>query len=76
MFSMGYLLDTNIVSLLLRDDTIVKTNLRKLAKQGCEVCISCLTYFEIKQGLLYVNPTHKLSLFGELCKNAPYPILG
>ncbi len=30
--------------------------------------ISCITYYEIKRGLLYVNATRKLSIFNEFCQ--------
>lgn len=65
---MGYLLDTNIVTAQLKNNQKVKEKLRELGNQGEEVFISCLTYYEIKRGLLAVNAISKLSTFNEFCK--------
>lgn len=65
---MGYLLDTNIVTAQLKNNQKVKEKLRELGNQGEKVFISCLTYYEIKRGLLAVNATSKLSAFDEVCK--------
>ncbi len=65
---MGYLLDTNIVTAQLKNNQKVKEKLRELGNQGEEVFVSCLTYYEIKRGLLAINATSKLSAFNELYK--------
>ena len=65
---MAYLLDTNIVTAQLKNNQKVKVKLRELGNQGEEVFISCLTYYEIKRGLLAVNATNKLFSFNEFCK--------
>jgi tRNA(fMet)-specific endonuclease VapC len=65
---MGYLLDTNIVTAQLKNNQKVKEKLKELGNQGEEVFVSCLTYYEIKRGLLAVNATSKLSAFYELWK--------
>ena len=47
--SMSYLLDTNIVSLSLKNNLKVKEKLKQLESQKELLCISCITYFEIKR---------------------------
>lgn len=64
---MGYLLDTNIVTAQLKNNQKVKDKLSQVGNQGEEVFISCLTYYEIKRGLLAVNATSKLFAFDEFC---------
>jgi len=65
---MGYLLDTNIITAQLKNNQKVKVKLRELGNQGEKVFISCLTYYEIKRGLLAVHATSKLFAFNEFCK--------
>ena len=65
---MGYLLDTNIVTAQLKNNQTVKVKLRELGNQGEEVFISCLTYYEIKRGLLAVSATSKIFTFNKFCK--------
>lgn len=64
---MGYLLDTNIVSAILKRNARVTEKLEEVGLQGEEVFISSITYFEIKRGLLYANATRKISDFNQLC---------
>lgn len=65
---MGYLLDTNIVTAQLKNNQKVKEKLKEVGNQGEEVLVSCLTYYEVKRGLLAVNAISKLFLFNEFCK--------
>ncbi len=64
---MGYLLDTNIVSALLKRNARISEKLEEVSLQGREVFISSITYYEIKRGLLYANATRKISDFHLLC---------
>lgn len=71
---MTYILDTNIVSYILkRKNTSVEQKLREVRLLGQDVFISCITYYEIKRGLLYANATTQLAEFETFCQN--YPIL-
>lgn len=38
-----------------------------MERQGQEVFISCITYYEIKRGLLAANATSQLSTFNDFC---------
>lgn len=58
-----YLLDTNIVSYILKKNLILNTKLREVNRSGEEVFISCITYFEAKRGLLAINATRQLAEF-------------
>lgn len=63
---MNYLLDTNIVSYILKKNTSVNSKLQQVIRQGEEVFISCITYYEIKRGLLALNATRQLADFHQL----------
>ena len=65
---MNYLMDTNIVTAILKKHLKIRNKLRKIGTQNKEVFISCITYYEIKRGLLYAKATRQLSEFEELCK--------
>jgi len=60
-----YLLDTNIVSYILRRNATVGRKLRDANRSGEEVFISCITYYELKRGLLYANATRQLAEFNQ-----------
>ncbi|BAY75851.1 PilT protein [Nostoc linckia NIES-25] len=62
---MTYLLDTNIVSYILRRNVTVGSKLRDANRSGQEVFISCITYYEVKRGLLYANAAKQLAEFNE-----------
>ncbi len=53
MKNIGYLLDTNIITALLKKNEKVNRELDKVSSQEQEVFISCITFYEIKRGLLY-----------------------
>lgn len=64
---MDYLLDTNIVSYILKRNAIVDSKLQHITREGDEIFISCITYYEVKRGLLAVNATRQLADFNQLC---------
>ena len=66
---MAYLLDTNIVSLALRNNFKVTAEIAQLKSQRQILSISCITYFEIKRGLFAVNATKQLEKFDNFCKD-------
>ncbi|MDJ0736878.1 MAG: PIN domain-containing protein [Nostocaceae cyanobacterium] len=71
---MTYLLDTNIVSYILKKSNITIDNkLEEVTRLGEEIFISCITYYEVKRGLLAVNATRQLAEFDILCRK--YEIL-
>ncbi|AKG21114.1 type II toxin-antitoxin system VapC family toxin [Calothrix sp. 336/3] len=64
---MDYLLDTNIFSYILRKNVIVDNKLREVTRSGNQVFLSCITYYEVKRGLLAVNATRQLANFHQFC---------
>lgn len=68
MKNIGYLLDINIITALLKKNEKVNRELDKVSSQEQEVFISCITFYEIKRGLLYAKATRQLSEFEQLCK--------
>ena len=71
---MTYLLDTNIVSYILkRRNLAVNRRLEEVRRLGEEVFVSCITYYEIKRGLLALNATRQLADFNSLFQI--YPVL-
>ena len=67
---MGYLLDTNIVSAIVNQSSKIRQKLLDVDIQTQELFISCMTYYEVKRGLVYVNATRKLSIFDDFCEIA------
>ncbi|MFQ4143754.1 type II toxin-antitoxin system VapC family toxin [Chlorogloeopsis sp. ULAP02] len=65
---MTYLLDTNIVSYILKRNITVDNKLREANIRGEEVFISCITYYEVKGGLLAVNATRQLAEFNQFIR--------
>ena len=65
---MGYLLDTNIVTAILKDNQVVVKKLSEVRLQVNDVFISCITYLETEAGLLSVKATNKLARFQDLCR--------
>jgi tRNA(fMet)-specific endonuclease VapC len=65
---MDYLLDTNIVTAILKKNEAINNKLGVVDIQGEEVFISGITYYEIKRGLLAINATRQLSDFEKLCQ--------
>ncbi len=66
---MAYLLDTNIVSLALRNNFKVTAEIAQLKSQRQILSISCVTYFEVKRGLFAVKATKQLERFDDFCKD-------
>lgn len=64
---MNYLLDTNIVTAILKRNQKLKIKLASVQRQRCKIFISGITYFETKRGLLAVNATRKISDFHSFC---------
>ncbi|WP_413174287.1 type II toxin-antitoxin system VapC family toxin [Anabaena azotica] len=60
---MGYLLDTNIVTAVLKQNPKVTEQLKVLNRQNEEVFISAMTYYEIERGFLAIKAVKKLSNF-------------
>ena len=65
---MSYLLDTNIVTAILKQSETIQKKLRHLYRRHQSVCISGITYYEIKRGLLAVNASRQLAEFQGFCQ--------
>lgn len=68
MKSIIYLLDTNIITAILKKNEKVNRRLDEVFSREQQVTMSCVTYYEIKRGLLYAKATRRLFEFDELCK--------
>jgi tRNA(fMet)-specific endonuclease VapC len=64
---MNYVLDTNIISVLMKGDQRIKERLQTVIIEGGTVFINGISYYEIKRGLLAANATNKLKIFAEIC---------
>ncbi|MEH2227744.1 PIN domain-containing protein [Nostoc sp.] len=65
---MTYLLDTNIVSYILKRNVILDQKFREVRRLKQDVFISCITYYEVKRGLLAINATRQLVEFNKFCQ--------
>ncbi len=60
---MNYLIDTNIIKALMKNDPTVKINMSKKARLGKDFFICGINYFEVKRGLLGTDAPWKLQDF-------------
>lgn len=65
---MTYVLDTNIITAILKGNKKVTERADKYKAEGKKICINGISYYEIKRGLLAKNATTQLKGFGLLCK--------
>ena len=65
---MTYVLDTNIITAVLKNNEKVIQRAQRLVLEGKEILINGISYYEIKRGLLAVNATTQLRKFKLLCK--------
>lgn len=65
---MTYVLDTNVVTAILKGNEKVKKMAQKSRLEGKEIFINAISYYEIKRGLLAKNATKQLKRFELLCR--------
>lgn len=65
---MSYVLDTNIITAILKGNHKVLQRAQEALSTGTEVLINCISYYEIKRGLLAVKATKKLEKFDLFCR--------
>ena len=70
---MDYLLDTNIVSLIVKKNPSINQKVNEVKFKNNKIFISCITYFEVRRGFLAVDAPKQRERFNNLCKI--YPIL-
>lgn len=66
---MIYLLDTNIVSWATKNNRQINKKLEDIKAQRKKICISCITYFEIRRGFLAVDSPKQRERFNEFCQD-------
>ena len=64
---MTYLLDTNIVSYILKKNVNVDNKFREARRLQKDIFISCISYYEVKRGLLAINATRQSADFSLFC---------
>lgn len=65
---MTYVLDTNIITAILKGNNKVKKRAQEAILEGKRIFINGISYYEIKRGLLAANATAQLRRFDLLCK--------
>ena len=65
---MTYVIDTNIITAILKENEKVKKRIQKAILQGEMIFINSISYYETKRGLLASNATAKLKRFEAICK--------
>ena len=66
---MPYLLDTNVVTQLLKRSPRVVERYRQTLERGEQIYLSAVVYYEVKRGLLHVGATKQLRQLDEDFKN-------
>ncbi|MCT7961192.1 MULTISPECIES: type II toxin-antitoxin system VapC family toxin [Oscillatoriales] len=70
---MDYLLDTNIISGMIKRNPKILSRVAAVTSQNREIFISCITYFEVERGLLAVDSPQQRQRFNNICQI--YPII-
>lgn len=65
---MIYIIDTNIITAIMKDDKNVKRRAQEAILKGDDIFINGISYYEIKRGLLSNDARKKSHIFDELCK--------
>ncbi|NER33985.1 MAG: type II toxin-antitoxin system VapC family toxin [Oscillatoria sp. SIO1A7] len=71
MIKKDYLLDTNVVSAIIKKNEIVQRKFEDVSFDKGEVFISGITYYEVKRGLIATNATRKMAEFERICRRTP-----
>ncbi|PIP49227.1 MAG: VapC toxin family PIN domain ribonuclease [Chloroflexi bacterium CG07_land_8_20_14_0_80_45_17] len=73
---MTYVLDTNIITAILKGNEKVKRRAQEVIVEGEDIFINGISYYEIKRGLLAKNATAQLEKFDRLCERFGLILLG
>jgi len=65
---MIYALDSNIISFLLKDNSVVYENFDRATEDGSSCIIPPISYYEVKRGLMFSGATTKANDFDVLCR--------
>lgn len=71
---MNYLLDTNIITAILKGNKNATRRAQKVRLEGKRIFINGISYYECKRGLLAINAIKKLKIFEEIVKE--YGLVG
>lgn len=63
----NYLIDTNVITALLKNNTIVLETIEKALLRGDQIFINGISYYEIKRGLLTIGAHSKIAVFERFC---------
>jgi tRNA(fMet)-specific endonuclease VapC len=66
MANQRYILDTNIISALLKKNSAIATQMDSAVRSNAEFLLCPVVYFEIRRGLLHLSAPRQLRLFDEL----------
>jgi len=72
---MTYVLDTNIITAILKGNEKVEKRTQKTILDGKRIFINAISYYEIKRGLLAANATAQLKRFELLCREFGFVLL-
>lgn len=64
---MKYIIDTNIMTAIIKDDLNVKERVIDVILRGHDLYINAITYYEIKRGLLVKDAYRQMEIFETLC---------
>jgi len=64
-----YLLDTNIVSLIVKNNIQINQKIYQIKFENHKIFISCITYFEIRRGFFALDAPRQRERFNNLCQN-------
>jgi len=62
-----YLLDTNVIIEILRNNSRVMAHMQAVISTGGDVRINALSYYETRRGLLNIRVADKLQRFDDFC---------
>lgn len=65
---MDYLLDTNIISAQLKKNEKIQEKFQEVEFKGNTVFVSCISFYEVKRGLLRANATRQILEFEKFCR--------
>ncbi len=65
---MRYIIDTNIITAIMKNNEKVKRRAQEAILTGDDVFINGISYYEIKRGLLAKDARKQLLFFDKLCK--------
>ena len=66
---MTCILDSNIISYILKEDQAVKKRFYAETKAGCDFVMAPCVYYEVQRGLLAKRMDKKLAVFDKLCRD-------